>query len=344
MQPTEKQTPLSEAASSEPAAPRGPVEFGVLSSPGYRNRKGALERTRRVLAQHPQVPHLEVANPSDVAAALRQFEAEHIDVVCVNGGDGTLSMVLTELLRRKKDEELPLIVALRGGRTNMSHVDVGLRGDPAKGLKRLIAWAASGGEGGEIIERPVLSLRRVPDEDKHYGLFVGAAAIYKASQSLWDKRDRSRLPGIGTVLGTVVEVGTVATSLILGRRPFEATRIRALVDGQELSCQDFVMLFVTTLERMALGSRPFWGEDLGGPLRLSSIAHEHRHFLRATLAGLRGRQSRHLVPERGYEGRSGRTVELHLDEPVTLDGEVFRPVTGLPLLIESSRRARFLKV
>lgn len=344
MQPTEKQTPLSEADPTTAASPREPLQIGVLSSPGYRNKKGALERTRRVLAQHPEIPHLEVANPSDVAAALRQFEADEIDLICVNGGDGTLSMVLTELLRRKTDEEMPLIAALPGGRTNMSHGDVGLRGHPAKGLKRLIAWAEGGGRGGEVIDRCVLSLRRVPDEDRHYGLFVGAAVIYKASQNLWDKRDQSKVPGIGTVLGTVVEVSSLVTSLVFGRRPFEATRIRALVDGEEIEQKNFVMLFVTTLERMALGARPFWGVHDGGPLRLTSIAHDHRHFVRATIAGIRGRPSSVLAPEQGYESRSGREIELFLDEPVTLDGELFRPVNGLPLLIDATRHARFLKI
>ena len=44
---------------------------GVVSSPGYRNQKGALVRVRRLLDQVPTVAHREVADPGDVADALK---------------------------------------------------------------------------------------------------------------------------------------------------------------------------------------------------------------------------------------------------------------------------------
>ena len=337
------------ATSSDNAHPRtegqppNPLTFGLISGPGYHNRKGGLERLQKVLSQYPDLPHRIVHTPQDVDEAVNEYLTMNLDVIGINGGDGTLGMVVTNLIRRDLGPRLPRLVALAGGRTNMSHGDLGLRGEPHRALKRLIPWLACPDGSATTVERTALAVQRCPEDDPLYGFFVGAAAIYRASQKIWDKRSQTRLPGMKTVLGTAVHVSSLLTRLLVGKNPFPPTSIEVRVDDEPMDETRYTVLFVTTLDRMALGFKPFWSSSRA-PLRLTTIAHAHRHFLRAALAGIRGRPNKYLTREHGFESHTGWSITLGIEEPVTLDGEVVTPLENQPLLITSGPRLTFIQV
>lgn len=317
---------------------------GVLSSPGYRNQKGALARVRRLLHEVPDVAHCEVQDPEEVADALRSFERDGVDVVAVNGGDGTLSMVVTDLLRRSSAGGCPepLLAVLAGGRTNMSAGDFGLTGHPERQLKRLLSWAEHGHLNGSVVNRPVMSIDLGPGEDTLYGFFFGAAAIYEISQLCWDFRESSHLPVSKSGFATSMRVGSTVTKLLLGGKPFDPSLMHVQLDGDELAEREFAALFLTTLDRMALGFKPFW-DDRPAPIRLTAVSHEHRQLFRVGIAAFRGRASRAATPENGYHSRNAHEVELDIATGGTLDGEVVTPVAGHPVRIRADREVRFIR-
>ena len=68
-----------------------------------------------------------------------------VDLLVVNGGDGTLQYALTEILGNGAfGDRIPMIAPLRAGRTNMSAMDLGARKDPLRGIGELIACAEDG--------------------------------------------------------------------------------------------------------------------------------------------------------------------------------------------------------
>ena len=318
--------------------------LGVLSSPGYRNQKGALARVKRLLVEEPQVAHREVQDPGDVADALRSFETDGIDVVAVNGGDGTLSMVVTDLLRRSSAGGCPepLLAVLAGGRTNMSAGDFGMTGHPERQLKRLMAWAEHGHLNGSVVHRPVMSVDLGPGKDTLYGFFFGAAAIYDISQLCWDFRESTHMPGSKSGIATTVKVGSSVTRLLLGGKPFDPSHIRVRLDGEDLEEREFSALFLTTLDRMALGMRPFF-DDRPAPIRFTAVSHRHHQLFRVALAAFRGRASRAATERNGYHGRNAHAVELEIATGGTLDGEVVTPVDGHPVRIRADREVRFIR-
>ena len=344
-------TPTADRARSEPAVGGQPVldptpaegafRVGVLSSPGYYNLRGGLPRIREFLSTLPEVPHREVHHPSDVARALEEFRKLAIDVVTVNGGDGTLSMVLTSLLNQVRQEEQPLLAVPAGGRTNMSAGDVGLRGDPVRQLERILVWARRGRREG-LARRRIMGVHLTPGNEVLHGFFLGAGAVYQISRSCWDFRDRSRIPGMRTGLGTAVHVISRIARLIFGGHPFDPTRIRVRVDGSFLDVEEHAVLFLTTLDRMVLGLKPFWG-DQPGPIHLTAIAHDHRRLLLAAATGLRGKPSRFLKPSSGYLSLNAEQVELFMDDGMTLDGEVLNPMSSAPVVVRADRFVDFVQ-
>ncbi len=327
----------------KPEKLEGPLSFGLISGPGYHNKKGGLDRLKKVLSQHPEIAHFVVSSPQEVAQAVDKLLDEKTQLIGVNGGDGTLGMVVTDLIRRGHPESLPLLSALAGGRTNMSHGDLGMRGEPYKAIRRLIHWANDPVGDLAFVERTVLGLRTEPNRQPIYGFFVGAAAIYRASRVIWDNRDATKLPGMKTVLGTAVHVSSLLTRLLVGKNPFAPTTIGVEVDGTRIEEEEFTVLFVTTLDRMALGFKPFWGKSTA-PLRLTTIADSHRKFLRAALGGVRGKPNKYLTREHGFESHTGWKIKLVIDEPVTLDGEVIHPVQGHAITIEAGPKLVFVQV
>ena len=299
------------------------LSVGVISGYGYRNLKGGMDRLTGFLRGVPNVSHHSVRTPYEVAAAVDGFTAAGIDVIVVSGGDGTVSMVATHLMRHIDTTPAPVLALLEGGRTNMTAGDIGVRGrgNQLRRLRDLLAWA-------EKPDRPArpLAQRQLIGVDSdcgalHCGFFVGGGAIYDGSLETWKFRDGSRVPGMRTGLGTATSVVKMIGSHLINRGAFKPTGIQIFVDGEPLPERQWCVLMLTTLDRMALGIRPFW-DKTPQPLRLTVVAHDHRHLLRAAIPGLRGRESRHLQPAHGFYSVNAHEVDLRLDGGVTLDGEI----------------------
>ena len=131
-------------------------------------------RLTRALAGLPEVAHHELAGPLDTDALARA------DLVAINGGDGTTQRVLTELMEGPMARALPPIAILAGGTTNMTANDIGLRGDPVRALKRLVAAARAGTLERRTHDRPILRVAGGVGIGPQRGLFFGAAGIVDA--------------------------------------------------------------------------------------------------------------------------------------------------------------------
>ncbi len=318
--------------------PRGAaLRMGVIMGLGYRNLCGDLDRVTRVLDELP-VPHIVVRNPDDVGAALDDFQESGMDVVAVSGGDGTVSMVATHLLNRKKS--MPLLAVLEGGRTNMTAYDVGLRGDQIEQLQRLLKWTDEGGAPPfEIVERSVIAVSKNGSRPE-CGFFVGGGAVYEGSLKTWAFRDDSKLPGMRTGIGTGVSVAKLVAKHFLNRSAFKPSRQRIFADGKLLPEDRWCVTLASTLERLVFGIYPFWGEGEGqGQIRLTAVSADHRHLFRAGLAAIRAKTGTFNTPMKGYHSCIASEIDIELDGGVTLDGQIIHHEgPGLRLGIAGSLR------
>ena len=102
--------------------------MGLLSNPLSGGNQKGLAPVYEALTDQPHTHHLEVRNLSDAASALAELAQREVDVVAVNGGDGTIQAVLTALFHLKPFEQLPLLAILRAGTDSAIARDVGIRG------------------------------------------------------------------------------------------------------------------------------------------------------------------------------------------------------------------------
>ena len=103
------------------------------------------------------------------------------------------------------------------------------------------------------------------------------------------------------------------------------------------------IVHVTTLEQLVLGLRPFWGTE-SAPLHYASVRAAPRHWIKALPGLLRGRPNRYITPANGYESRNAHRLLLGLDSHFFVDGEIYSPTAGSPLVFSAGGSAGFIQL
>ncbi|MGI9419045.1 MAG: diacylglycerol/lipid kinase family protein [Geminicoccaceae bacterium] len=316
--------------------------LAVISNPrSQRNRQGALDAVKNLLVGHVEARHEELWDFADLGAMIEHVIADDVEVIAVNGGDGTVQAVLTELGRRDLNGRTPKLAVLAGGMTNVIAKDVGIDGQPAKSLQRLIAGGAK-----MEVTRPLIGLALRPDEPPVYGMFFGAAGFYQAVKLA---NDKVRTRGVA---GSIASTSTLVLSLLrllIGRSAADDPLYRGEpmaidVDGDRRPEAPYLLLIATTLDRLILGLQPFWDDDgrAGGTIRYTSVDFPPKRLFRALLPVMRGKPAG-WMGEGGYRSGSASDLSIDIESPVVLDGEIFHPTPGTPIRLTGDRTQTFIQ-
>jgi diacylglycerol kinase (ATP) len=316
-------------------------KIGLISNPrSQRNRRG-LQEIRQVLAGHPDIVHVATEACGELDEVLADFARRGVDLLLINGGDGTVQTVLTRLLEKHPFETPPYLAILPRGMANTTAADVGLRGNTAVALSRLIAAGRDGTIADHLVERPVLRIENLAGDVPQRGMMFGAGAIPDAID-LCNRQVYAR--GLRGDFAMGVTLAALLLASALGRRSNGILRphdIGVTLDGGGENRIDRLLVLATTLHRLILRSTPFWNYDVH-PIRYTSIAYPPEHLLRAAPKVLYGWGRRALRPE-VYDSKGVRRIGLRLDAPFTVDGETFDPLPNRPVVITAADRARFVR-
>ena len=315
---------------------------GLISNPlSGGNRKG-LHVIRGLLARQPQVCHLEASTPSETGGALAEFARREVDVVAVNGGDGTVHAVLTEFFRHPWPGQAPVFALLRAGTASMIARDVGLSGSRQVALNKLLQWGSDGRSRAAVVQRPILKVEGTLHQKPLYGMFFGAAGI---CQGIRFCLDRVHTKG---VRGQLAAGGTLARLLVAAVRRDRSllfpVSVEVALDGGLQEEREFLLILVSTLERLFLGIRPYWGTEIA-PLYYTAIGVRPRHLLKTVPTLLRGRKSRFGTPEHGYYSQKVREARFTFCGDFTLDGELYTlDNRAKPITVTEGGKASFLRL
>ena len=334
--------PTTRWAAGCPARPAAGLRIGVISNPlSAENRKG-LQPVERMLADYGLALHRQAVHPEQVKAAIRDFACHGVDLVVVNGGDGTIHAVLTALFTTEWPDKAPFLALLRAGATSMIARDVGLPGSRLQGLSRLLGWAYAGRGAASLIKRPVLRLEWEKGGEPMYGMFFGAGGIYEGIKFCLT---RVYTKGVGGELAAGLTLVRFLLAAASGdRRTVPPAPIRVGMEGMAMQDMDVLGLFVTTLGRLFLGMRPYWGTE-GGPLHFTAIRSDVTHLLWAAPSLIRGQSSRWADPRHGYLSHNLHDLRLYIQSGFTLDGQLYQSDPQLGALwLKKGGEAEFLRL
>jgi Diacylglycerol kinase catalytic domain len=324
------------------------ARIGVITNPGSQRNKKGLAEMARLLADTPDAHHVVLDAIADVPGILADFARQEVDVVAVAGGDGTVQAALTEFYSRRPFEREPLLAVVPRGMTNMIAADVGLKG--MKGLARLLQ--ASPDELARATRRRrILRAENALNYGPQYGMFFGGAGIWRAIEAC---RSKVHPLKVEADAAAAVTIAGLLGGWLLGRRKesgnadsiFYGDSIGMSFDGAAGETMESLIILATTLDKLILGSRPFWGGDpreTGGHLRFTAIGYPPKGLLRYALRILYGSERRRL-PAETYLSRAAGSVALTMDCPFTLDGEMFQPTPGKPVILTAADEARFVRL
>ncbi len=295
------------------------TRLGLIHNPRSQRNKSAATGSRRRLADELGIRFAAPASPAELLADLAEFARQRVTVVIVDGGDGTVREVLTAL-PEAYGADLPDVAILASGKTNLVAAALGTAGRGDAGLRRLAELARRHDLSTNVRRRPVLTVCW-PDASRSpvNGLFLGAAAFTRAVGLAQDAIHRR-----GITQGPAVLL-TLASSLcrsIFGRsRAWRAGEpLVVALDGVDQAPGDRFVFLATTLDRLMLGLRPFWGGGQGA-IRFLDVAAEPARLPAALWRVLRGRPAAWMA--RDYRSGIAREITLTLSRPFILDGEAF---------------------
>jgi hypothetical protein len=299
------------------------LKVGVLTNPLSGGNKKGGRAICRLLDDWPDVMHHEASEPESIFTALADFSANGVELLVVNAGDGTVQAVLTLLGNENIFTRPPLLCLLCAGTTSMLPRDVGMAGRPVAALQRVLKWSRSTNNDLCLQKRAILRIQR--DSDALFGMFFGAGAICDGIR-IFHSRDNPM--GWRGQLMPMMTMARLLLAILCNRVP-PFVHSACLKHSTPEQRSDLFVL-ASTLERLFLGMRPFWGAG-HGPLRYTAVSARPKYLLRVlfSLFGLGGR--RHATPENGYYSHNTEEVQLAMQGDFTLDGELYaageRPIT-----------------
>ncbi len=317
------------------------MRIGLLSNPhSGRNHRRSGELEALAESGHPFV-HLRLEKGRPPVEKLERLAARQIELLVINGGDGTVSRVLTDLLEHRIWAEPPPIAILPRGTANMTASDIGLRRGGAGQLRELARLAADGGLEAKLVRRPILRVDWAPGRPAIRGMFFGGAGIVDAID-LWSREMLRR--GLRGGISHALTLGWFLWKLGTGGADaagIHGRRLRMRLEGRVDYEGEVLLVLATTLERLLLGARPFW--DTGtGPIRYLRIDRHAPGLLRHAPSVLRGRGSRALPAAYG----SGGLAELSMEGVgrFTVDGEFFVAPQDHAVRITAGEQLRFVRL
>lgn len=313
------------------------LQVGVLTNPHSGGNKKGGRAIHDVLAKSPDTVHLEAYEPESITGALSKFALLGIDLIIINGGDGTIQATLTSLGNNDFFDSPPLLALLRSGTTSMLSRDIGIPGTPAVALQSILEWANCPNTNFSVLARPVLRIQRF-GQPPLFGMFFGAGLICRGIK-LFHSKDNP-MGWRGQLMPTITMIRLLLSILLKGRDKTTTLSSSISIDRRAPQAGEVHLLLASTLERLFLGMRPYWGKD-EGPVHFTAIKTEPRYLLSVLFSLFRSHKSRYAIPANGYLSHNVNELQLDMEGDFTLDGELYDVSEG-KIAITPAGPIRFL--
>jgi len=288
--------------------------IGVLTNPRSRKNRRNPQLARRLSYVVGDSGHLVAPEGLDeLEHAVQQFQQRDVDVVAINGGDGTAHVALGALYKAY-GEQLPRIALLRGGTMNTVASGLGIRGEPEALLGRLVGRYHAG-EPLRVVSRNVLVV-----DDEKVGFLFGNGLIAHFLELYYEGGEPSPTKA---VLLVARAVGSALIGGSLAKRLTRPVRCGVVVDGTEWPSLPWMTVAAGTVDDIGLRFRPFYkAPEYPGTLHAVGLGCTALQLVPEFLSIRRGKPTSHP----NIVEQLGRELILESTEPLSymIDGDFHR--------------------
>jgi diacylglycerol kinase family enzyme len=226
--------------------------IGIVTNPHSRRNKSRpalAKRLAEALGGDGEV--VSTATLAELRSTAERFKAADIDVLGVNGGDGTNAVTLSAFAEVYGDTPLPRIALLRGGTNNFVAGAIGVHGGPERIVRKIVV----GRRMGTLVttERDLLGVR-CDGGPLRCGFIFGAGLAANFMQAYYDTGRATAANAALTfarAVGSAVVQGPFIQSIT---RPADA---EVRLDGESWAPRSWLGIFAGTVHQIGFGFTPF---------------------------------------------------------------------------------------
>ena len=309
------------------------MQFVVLRNPSSsKNRAG---KTKPYPSHIHPIDLTDIASLPDILAGLHK---DGVKCIIVDGGDGTVREVLTHL-PNIYGADLPFIGILPHGNTNLIARNTGALDSPTSLLK--IEDLPAQEDAAFLRKVPMLRLDFEGSQQPPLrGFMMGWGAFARATQFAIEE---STSTGPFQVLNVFFK--TLKLDFLQGRKGVMRQGIPAdlTIDGEPAEQGHRFIGLVTTLKgTLVAGLNPFWGKGEGA-IRWTDVLAPAPHLVPAAFIAITGRCMKWML-RRGYHSGHAEKLDLIIDTPLVLDGELIPIDQKQKISITAQEKVYFISI
>ena len=217
--------------------------IGLVSNPYSKKNRKHPDRLQKLIDCAPDKDLVRLPDSFEkMDAAMEHFRNSKVDVIAINGGDGTVHVALTSMMKVYNGLPLPKIAILKGGTMNMTATNLKLRGNTVSIFKRVVKAYKE----RELNCRQI-SLLKVNDR---YGFIFGSGAVCTFMDLYHRSSNPSPLVAAKSVLAMA---GSMIVHGKLAKEFFTPAWQEINVDGFSFGKEPYLAFLITTLPSVGLG-------------------------------------------------------------------------------------------
>ena len=319
----------------------------ILTNPLAKRNINNIKEVESVVEKYNEydksisVQHFFINDQESTLDIFRQIE--DVDLLVINGGDGTVKYIVSVIFQNKPFKKCPLIAVLPSGSTNLIALDVGAIDNKKNAIKRFLHYLIVHKAHWKTKERPVIHVKLASNSIDEYGLFIGMSLIYKASL-YFNKRLKRR--GLGGVIGLIITISRTIYALF--------TRSKYYAKGEKITCKldnnremkfSSLLFLITSLRKLMFGNKDLLslGNFSYNDLHSLVIKERPKFFLQNMFCFFMGKLSKHFNEKNGYLLLHSSKFELTGVTGIAIDGETYElKDSSDTLTIESGELIKFL--
>jgi diacylglycerol kinase (ATP) len=312
---------------------QGMSNVGVIINPKAGRGRGKGLALAEALKQNPGSADVVVLqNFSEVEPSLARFAANNITDLFISSGDGTIQFIQTWLAESGHFKTLPRLCLLPHGTTNMTAADLGFRRKSIADQACFIADV----QPKELRARHTVRVVNPRGRGPLHGMFFGTGAVAEATRYCQVAFNDKGVGGQWATFATLASV--LSKSLFLAPNSDDPNRfdrpysITLHCDGKSVCGGQQLLMLATTLDKLILGAKPFWGGS-SAPLRTTTMPYPVPSIPRWIIPTLYGSEVRKGPP--GATSTSCQTCDVTCPTSFVIDGEFYDPPTDEPLRLEA---------
>jgi diacylglycerol kinase (ATP) len=276
---------------------------------------------------------------ADVFVVLERCATNNTENLFISSGDGTIQAIQTWLAESGKCNALPRLCLLPHGTTNMTAADLGFR---RKNIAEQAAFIADVTP-SDVRSRHTVRVVNPKDRGPLHGMFFGTGAVSEATRycqiAFNDKGVGGNWATFATLASAIGKTVFLAPNANDPNRFDKPYPINLKIGGKTICDGPQLMMLATTLDKLILGAKPYWG-GANGPLRTTTMPYPVPSPIRWLLPTMFGGEQRKAPP--GSTSVACASCEVTSPTAFVIDGEFYKAPTHEPLRIEAGPRFDYI--